>query len=189
MKNRNHKHMTTKNTHPHNLSSVDSKQHKSNENALPMKNIETHFEVSFDEDRLAESNYYRCALNEKGLYRLIYNRRVFHLLVPEERYIDIKEFKTEKEVVLRQGIMIIDSSSKQTVEILFDDHSSNPFCIHLSVEQFQLLLTKEFDRKKFPLRIYIKSGLVYETIVYVRTDQNYALPCLKAVKPQKFTFC
>lgn len=132
------------------------------------------------------SNYWQTEMASEGFYYVSPNAGVIRMLVPESRRVEIADMRTAEEVVLTRGVHTGRGSwpeykGRELMEILFDDHTDNPFALWLSLEQWERLpdsqtdygRTWEFtaweDRRGTPHRVLTK-------LCYLR---KAPLPCMQ----------
>lgn len=131
------------------------------------------------DDNLVSTGYFDSEYNSKGYFYLLYNNKCFYLFVPDTLNQINMELKTGKYVVLTTGNF--DLYNRDMVELMFEDFSDDPYCLHLSKEQLILPIDDSFHRKKFKLKVLCREGIVMETEIYIRSKQQYQLPYLKPI--------
>ena len=132
-----------------------------------------------DGNEIIESSYYDSILETKGLFYLQYNRKCFFLFVPTKYISEVEEMKTGSYAVFTTGFDRI--TRKDSIEIMFEDYSDKPFCLHLAIDLFQFRIDESFDNLKFMMKIHTPIGKVHEVEVYVRSGKTYLLPYLKPI--------
>jgi len=121
---------------------------------------------------LKGSNYWSSDLAARGLFYLSINAGAFRLLVPAIHNSIIIEFKTAREVLISKGPWK-QMRGREGVEIFFDDHSANPFSLHVDARQLDILPAPEDSAKEWPFTAWIqgKDGVpscVYEHSCFYR---------------------
>lgn len=97
--------------------------------------------------RIASTNYWGSSLEAAGIFYVSVNAGAIRLLVPRGSESAVNEMKTAKEVVFSRGM---DSrNNRDSLEILFDDHSDNPFAIFSPIDACDRWLTEEGPLKEF----------------------------------------
>lgn len=97
--------------------------------------------VENDKGKIIRTNFFETEREDKGVLYLSFNAATFRLLLPKEKEYTISEMKTAKDIVITRGPF----SGAFIIEILFDDLTSTPFCMHLSRTQVDLLI--DADKK------------------------------------------
>jgi len=80
------------------------------------------------------SNYWESDLARAGKYYLSTNARSFRLLLPDSLRGFVDEMKTGRTIVVTVGPWPSLGVMSPCFEILFDDGSNSPFCLHMNVE-------------------------------------------------------
>ena len=130
--------------------------------------------IQNDRNKIISTNYWASELNSKGLYYISINAGTFRILVPDI-YEDLKsEFETGKDIIITTG----KEQGSDAVEILFDDHSSDPFRLLVDQQQLDRIPINKDYNKFHSLLMYTKDcKLILSSKVYLRKVKN--LPCLK----------
>ena len=74
---------------------------------------------------IIRTNYWLSEWNRNGIMAASLNAGDFRLLIPDNMKTQIQEMKTGKEIIISKGIY----KGRKAYEIMFDDHSSEPYCI------------------------------------------------------------
>lgn len=82
---------------------------------------------------ITATNYWDTELNSHGKLYLSTNAGAFRLLLPQGFEREVKEMATAKLVVISRGPWPAQKLT-DALEILFDDGTDDPYCLHLSVE-------------------------------------------------------
>ena len=91
---------------------------------------------------LVESNFWTSEIAARGNFLMAPNAGEFRLLVPRSKEETLLEMETAKEVVITRGAasqrlgITVGFGSREATEILFDDHTSDPFCLFLGLESW-----------------------------------------------------
>lgn len=88
---------------------------------------------------IASTNYWGTPLEAQGLAYLSVNARAFRLLVPRSMEFALADMATAKVITVNRPR----NPSRYALEIMFDDLSQSPFCLHLSEGQFDRLVPHE----------------------------------------------
>jgi hypothetical protein len=123
---------------------------------------------------LISSNFWGGGLARAGLYYLTPNAGALRLLVPQSREVEISEMLTAKEVIVTRGTHR--QAARPMVEILFDDHTPDPFVLQLSLEQIERGFS---DAGDLPCRflIYTAGPLLAGELTWYYREAD--LPCLR----------
>jgi len=124
---------------------------------------------------IQETNYFDMDAAKEGILFFSVNGGCIRLLIPDSQNGLITEIKTGNEVILSRGNLDTANGPASGIEILFDDHTDNPFSITVSLEQFDMVPEPD-DRWQFAA--YTRAGAVWQCDrCMVRMVDT--LPCLK----------
>ena len=125
-----------------------------------------------DGQKIRETNFWQLSTNK---FWVSVNAGCMRLLVPRAMHYTIDDIKTGKEVVVSRGPMpsagILDG-----MEIMFDDHTDEPFAIHVGTAAFDLVPNEEWIEREFPFHVYTETEVIHFSAHY-RVVRR--LPCLK----------
>ncbi len=96
--------------------------------------------------KLESKNYWESELAIKGMLYVSVHNDYVRLLLPKAQEGQIDKMKNGEVVIISKGIY----KNRKAVEIMFEDNSNNPYCIHISSEQFDML-PKDGDKWKFAI--------------------------------------
>ncbi len=88
-------------------------------------------EITNDGPLITATNFYDSEYAAKNLYFLSWNAGAGRLLVPDSRISDVKEMRTATYVIVSRGPWP-ERGRSEGIELLFEDGSDTPFCLHLS---------------------------------------------------------
>lgn len=88
--------------------------------------------IENDNQIIRSTNFWETDWNQQGIFACSMNAGAFRLLVPDPRQLDIAEMRTSKEIVISKG----QYQGRPGFEFLFDDHTVEPYCIHMGANQF-----------------------------------------------------
>ena len=143
----------------------------------------TFLKIENNGPELVYTNYWITEHAKKGLVYLSANAGCFRLLVPESSGISISDMQNGAQyVILSRGLWAHQHGNLDALEILFEDHSDNPFAIHILRDQSDLLPTDtEVDQlgqsQRWSIAVYTKNGKLLELPVRYRTVKT--IPYLK----------
>lgn len=127
--------------------------------------------------RITTTNYWGSSLEAAGIFYVSVNAGAIRLLVPRGFEDEVEEMKTAKQVVVSRG-MDTQNGNKDSLEILFDDHSDDPFVIFSPIEACDRPFTEEGPLTEFTVWT-LKNGFpkcrITRRGVYRKVD---FLPCM-----------
>lgn len=137
--------------------------------------------VENDGPELLSTNYFETEYARKGYVYLSINAGCFRLLMRTGTGIPLDEIKTGEVVIVTRGTWP-ETGRVDALELLFDDHSDNPFAMHIVPEQVDRMpLDADRDRKgqapRWTFAVYTENGKVYEAPARYRKAKR--LPCMK----------
>jgi hypothetical protein len=136
-----------------------------------MKNV---LQINNNGPEVVETNFWNSQFSERGLFYLSANAGAFRLLVPEAQDGTLQEMHTAKEVVITRGWH--DGDRREMVEIMFDDHTDDPFTLWLSLEQTDNRVA-EGKPLGLPFYVYLRDCVIGARFMcYWR---RAGLPCMK----------
>lgn len=90
--------------------------------------------IENDGPRIRSTNFWESPENNAGLFVLSPNADFFRLLVPKGSESAIVEMRAVEQVVVSRGPWVA-QGGRDSLELLFDDGSANPYAIHLDARQ------------------------------------------------------
>ena len=128
--------------------------------------------INNDGENIKSTNYWDTDIAENGYFYASVNAGCVRLLIPAQHEKMLYEMMTAKYIIISKGQ---NASGKKMVEIMFEDHSSCPFSLQLSVEQFDMVPK---DGKEWQFKAFTKeAGEILTLKCKVRTVKD--IPCLK----------
>jgi hypothetical protein len=124
---------------------------------------------------LVGSNFWQSDYSRAGYYYLSVNAGALRLLVPPSRLPELLDMRAAQEVIITRGPHL-EHRGRPMLELLFDDHTSQPFALYLSIEQTDRRFADAGDLPRRFLIYTAPSELAGELTWYYRED---ALPCLR----------
>lgn len=106
---------------------------------------------------LADTNYFDSEHAARGLFYLSWNAGVGRLLVPDASLPALKEMATAQYVIVSRGPWP-EQGKTEGIELLFEDNSDSPYCLHLSVEQCDRLLPDLDQGGGFEIVAWARNG-------------------------------
>lgn len=83
---------------------------------------------------IVKTNFWQTDYGRRGAFFLSINAGAFRLLVPDQHAGILADLKTAKEVVVSRGPWPA-VRRDEAFELLFDDHTEEPFSLHFGLEQ------------------------------------------------------
>jgi hypothetical protein len=131
-----------------------------------------------DGPKLVETNYWQTSNAKVGLYYLSTNAGCSRLLVPpsEAHPAKIADMtRNVREVVLTRGAW---QGVADCVEVMFEDGSQSPFCLHLDPKQVDRRWLPSNEGKRWRFAIYTELGKVADfSRCFLRSRAT--LPCVE----------
>jgi hypothetical protein len=130
---------------------------------------------------IVSTNYWQTEMAEKGYVYLSINAGCFRLLVPKGKGIPLADITCAELVIVSRGPWP-EAGKHDAFEILFEDNTDNPFCLHIVPGQVDRLpLMGDRDRPgtepKWFFAVYNQDGKVAEFPARYRLVKK--IPCLK----------
>lgn len=116
---------------------------------------------------LISTNYWESQACQKGYVYLTINAGCFRLLVPAGKGLSMDDMKTGQVVLVTRGPWP-DFEKIDALELLFEDHTDNPFVLHIVSEQCDRMpmeadCDNQGDDPKWKFAVYTeKDGKVFE---------------------------
>jgi hypothetical protein len=130
---------------------------------------------------ISATNYFESEYARRGSFYLTLNAGAFRLLVPPVHESAVAEFRTAREVIVSRGPWPAEGR-KDALEILFDDHTDNPFSLHFGAEQVDRFPTAEDATGEWVFSAWVRGKAgptrAYQTKCYYRI-----VPSLPYLKP------
>ena len=125
---------------------------------------------------ILSTNYWDTPHARAGYLYLSWNASAGRLLIPDSQKPLLREMKAAREVIVSRGPWP-EHGNREALELLFEDDSDAPFCLHLVSEQTDRLLPDTDQGGGFVIAAWTRGGLKQRWPGrYRRADQ---LPCLQ----------
>lgn len=135
------------------------------------------FEFINNGPEIYQTNYWDSSFAQNDLHYLTWNAGVARLLIPDTRVKDdLPDMAAAKEVILSRGPWR-EHEAQIGWELLFDDRSKSPFCLHLSQEQTDTSIPQVAEGDAFKITIWTRNGR--ELQFCARFRRVKAIPCLE----------
>jgi hypothetical protein len=121
------------------------------------------------------TNYWDSEHARNGLVYLSWNAGAGRVLIPDSVKPRLREMKGAREVIVSRGPWT-DQGGRDALELLWEDGSDNPFCLHLSAEQCDRLIPEAQQGGGFVIATWTRGGLQERWPGRYRVVD--AIPCL-----------
>lgn len=108
--------------------------------------------------RIKETNYWDSEHARLGLFYLSWNAGAGRVLVPDSRKPMLADLKGASEVLVSRGPWA-DQGGRDALELLWEDGSDNPFCLHLVAEQCDRLIPETDQGGGFVIAAWTRNGI------------------------------
>lgn len=107
---------------------------------------------------IKSTNYWDSEHARRGLVYLSWNAGAGRLLVPDVAKAYLREMKGAREVIVSRGPWT-DQGCRDAIELLWEDGSDSPFCIHLLMEQCDRLIPEAEQGGGFDIAVWTRGGM------------------------------
>ncbi|MGQ3672046.1 hypothetical protein ACT6QG_06585 [Xanthobacter sp. TB0136] len=107
--------------------------------------------------KIVETNFWDSEMARRGYFYLSWNAGAARLLVPDAQAGSVREMKSAKYVIVSRGRWE-EAGRDDALELLFEDKSDNPYCLHLSKEQTDRLIPEEDQGGGFWVVVWTRRG-------------------------------
>ncbi len=132
--------------------------------------------IQNDGQHIVSTDYWDSEHAKAGYFFLTWNAGAARLLVPDSQHFALREMKTAREVIVSRGPWV-DQGGRNALELLFEDGSDSPFCLHLVAEQCDRMLPEENQGGGFMVVVWTRAGAFLRLPAKYREVQ--AIPCLE----------
>ncbi len=115
------------------------------------------FEIINKGQALVSTNYWMSEHARAGYCYLTWNAGAARLLVPDAVKHVLREMKGANEVLISRGPWL-DHGGREAIELLWEDGSDEPFCLHLVAEQCDRLISDRHQGDGITMIVYTDSG-------------------------------
>ncbi|HAV1239711.1 TPA: hypothetical protein JGU28_004489 [Salmonella enterica] len=112
------------------------------------------FTISNSGQAIRETNYWQTEQALGGYVYLSWNAGAARLLVPDQAKSMLREIKSADYVIISKGKY----NGRDALELLFEDGSDNPFCVHMLTEQTDRMLPENEQGGGFVVTIWTRGG-------------------------------
>lgn len=131
---------------------------------------------------IVDTNYFGSEMEQRGYIFMSSNAGSFRLLLPSSLNHTLPDIKTGKYAVISRG-PIPEGGKHDGVEIMFEDHSDDPYSFVISPEQYDWMAGNADNNYEFVLDVWTAAGHQLSMPCYFRTVNK--LPCLKPFPTHK----
>ena len=125
---------------------------------------------------IAETDYWDSEQAKAGFFFLSWNAGAARLLVPDAVKGHVREMRSARYVIVSRGPWQ-DHGGRDAIELLFEDESDSPYCMHLVAEQTDRMIPEDNQGGGFVVTVWTRGG------EKLRLPGKYrvvsALPCLQ----------
>lgn len=122
------------------------------------------------------TDYWDTPHAHAGYLYLSWNAGAGRLLIPDRQKLLLREMKSAREVIVSRGPWP-EHGNREALELLFEDDSDAPFCLHLVAEQTDRLLPDTDQGGGFVIAAWTRGGLKQRWPGRYRCVNQ--LPCLQ----------
>lgn len=130
-----------------------------------------------DGQRLVSTNYWDSEHAKAGLVFLSWNAGAARVLLPDKQAHMVADMRAAKYVVVSRGPWRVKGRRRDALELLFEDDSDEPFCLHLVVEQTDRLPPEQQQGGGFVVTVWTREGEVLSRLGKYRLVRE--IPCLE----------
>lgn len=110
-----------------------------------------------DGQSIRETNYWYTDQAKAGYFFLSWNAGAGRLLVPDSQLAALREMESAGMVIVSAGKWSAEGG-RDALELLFEDGSDHPFCLHLVSEQTDRMLPDTDQGGGFVITAWTRSG-------------------------------
>ena len=107
--------------------------------------------------RIIETDYWDSEYAQAGYFFLSWNAGAARLLMPDSQKGSLRHMRGAKEVIVSRGPWIA-QGGRDAIELLWEDGSNRPFCLHLVAEQCDRILPATDQGASFVVAVWTRSG-------------------------------
>lgn len=126
--------------------------------------------------KIVSTNFWDSEMAKRGYFYLSWNAGAARLLVPDTQGRSVRDMKSGKYVIVSRDRWA-EAECDDALELLFEDGSDSPFCIHLVKEQTDRLIPEEDQGSGFWVVVWTRRGQQLRLPGKYRAVDT--LPCLQ----------
>jgi hypothetical protein len=114
--------------------------------------------ISNRSQAILATEYWDSAHARAGYVFLSWNAGAGRVLIPDSQKALLRDMKPAREVIVSRGPWI-DQGGREALELMWEDDSDAPFCLHLVAEQCDRLLPDTDQGGGFVITAWTRGGL------------------------------
>lgn len=126
--------------------------------------------------KIVATDFWDSDLARAGYCFLSWNAGAGRLLVPDSQIAFLRDMKSARYVIVSRGVWHA-AGGGDALELLFEDNSSSPFCIHMAAGQTDRLLPDTDQGTAFTVTVWTRRG--QQQRFPGRYRRVGTIPCLK----------
>lgn len=107
---------------------------------------------------IKSTNYWDSDHARAGYFYLSWNAGAGRVLIPDQAKTYLREMKGASEVIVSRGSWA-EQGGRDALELMWEDGSDEPFCLHLVAEQCDRLIPDTDQGGGFVIAVWTRSGL------------------------------
>ena len=107
---------------------------------------------------ITSTDYWDSTQADNGFFYLSWNAGHGRLLVPKPHEREIKYMASASMCIVSRGLWT-DQGNREAWELLFEDGSDSPYCVHLGVDMSDRLLPDSDQGGGFNITLWTRKGL------------------------------
>lgn len=134
------------------------------------------FTIINDGQKVESTNYFDSVHAKRGLYFLSWNAGCARVLLPDSMIPQLTEMRTAHLVIVSRGPWTA-KGGIDALELLFEDGSNSPYCLHMTMEQTDRSLPESDQGGGFVVAVWTRQGEQLRLPAKYRIV--HTLPCLE----------
>lgn len=110
---------------------------------------------------IVSTNYWQAEHAAAGLFYLSWNAGAGRLLVPDVAIAELQEMRGADLVIVSSGLWAA-QGGRPAIELLWEDGSDNPYCIHLVEEQTDRKIPETDQGGRMVIAAWTRQGMAAE---------------------------
>lgn len=108
--------------------------------------------------RIISTDYWDSEHAQAGYFFLSWNAGAARILVPDSQKSVLREMRGAKYVIVSRGPWATEQGPRDALELLWEDGTDSPFCIHLLAEQCDRAIPETEQGGGFVVAAWTRSG-------------------------------
>lgn len=126
---------------------------------------------------IAATNYWDSEQARAGYVFVSWNAGACRVLLPDSQKAMLTEMRTAQYVVISRGPWP-EQRKKDALELMFEDHTDSPFCLHVAAEQCDRLILESDQGGGTVVAVWTRDGMQLQLPARYRIVGS--LPCMDA---------